>query len=382
MRRPATQAILAALEGASGRTRVVGGVVRDTLFGRERTNPDIDMATELLPVVVMQRAKAAGIAAHPTGIDHGTVTLVLDNTIAEVTTLREDVATDGRHAEVRFGTDWVRDAERRDFTINALYCEADGTLFDPLGGLPDLEAGRVRFIGDAAKRIAEDGLRVWRFFRFSASHAQQRFDPEGLAACRHAVGHLDHISAERIGSEMRRMLALPQIARTLAVMAEIGLLDAGEQVLGRLFAYEALGGASSETRLAMLSNGDVGRLVAAWRLSNAEREAMDSRLAAADLLSAGKLAWAAYRFGEAAVEGLALAAARGGWRREQLAEIARELGRLPVAPLPVKGQDLIELGMQQGPALGATLKRLETAWVDSAFTLERKDLLLLASSGP
>jgi len=373
--RPATQAIFAALDGAAGRTRAVGGIVRDTLVGKLRENPDIDMATELLPVAVMQRARAAGIAAYPTGLEHGTITLKLDETLAEVTTLREDVATDGRRAEVRFGTDWVRDAERRDFTLNALYCHADGRLFDPLGGAGDLVNSRVRFIGDAAQRIVEDGLRVWRFFRFSASHGEQRFDPEGLAACRAAVGHLDHISAERIGAEMRRMLALAQIARTLAAMAGIGLLalDAGR--LEALLRYEQLGGGAAAARLALLAPDAIAALQAAWRLSNAEAEAARRIDAAAALLAQEEAGWAAYRYGEAAVEGLAVVAARENWQRERLAELARELGRLRVAPLPVTGQDLVERGLQPGPELGAMLRRLETAWVESGFSLTRETLL-------
>ncbi|MCS6760402.1 MAG: CCA tRNA nucleotidyltransferase, partial [Candidatus Devosia euplotis] len=179
--RTQTQAIFAALDGARGRTRAVGGVVRDTLMEREHANPDIDLATELLPEVVLARAAAAGIAGYPTGIAHGTVTLKLGDALAEVTTLRRDIETNGRHAIVAFGTDWAADAGRRDFTLNALYCGADGTLFDPLDGVEDALAGKVRFIGDAGERIAEDGLRVYRFFRFSASHGQQQFDPAGVA---------------------------------------------------------------------------------------------------------------------------------------------------------------------------------------------------------
>jgi len=372
---PAVQAIFTALDGAEGRTRAVGGVVRDTLAKRLEAHADIDMATELLPVSVMQRAKAAGIAAYPTGIAHGTVTLRLDDVVAEVTTLRQDVATDGRHAEVQFGTNWVRDAERRDFTLNALYCHADGRLYDPLGGAGDLLNGRVRFIGEAARRIAEDGLRVWRFFRFSASHGRQQFDAEGLAACRAVVGRLDHISAERIGAEMRRMLALPHIARTLALMAEIGLLPADAARLSALSRYEQFGGSAFAARLALLAPEGLDALQAAWRLSNAERDAARAILAAAELLAHGRPGWAAYRHGEAAVEGLAVAAAQGDWRRERLAELARELGQLRVAPLPVSGQDLIARGLEPGPALGQALKRLESAWVESGFSLERNELL-------
>ncbi|HEX4016097.1 MAG TPA: hypothetical protein VHX15_05110, partial [Frankiaceae bacterium] len=208
--RPETRRIFSLLDGAAGRTRAVGGIVRDTLLDRQRDDAEIDFATELLPDEVMQRAGEAGIGVYPTGIEHGTVTLRLGEFAAEVTTLRQDVATDGRHAKVRFGTDWVRDAERRDFTLNALYVGSDGALFDPLHGLDDCLAGRVRFIGDADRRIAEDRLRVYRFFRFSASLGGERFDDEGLTAVGRAANDLGDLSAERVGGEMRRMLELPK----------------------------------------------------------------------------------------------------------------------------------------------------------------------------
>jgi poly(A) polymerase len=372
LERPAVRAIFAALDGEAGRTRAVGGVVRDSLLGRARLTTDIDMATELLPVAVMQRAKAAGIAAYPTGIEHGTVTLRLDDTTVEVTTLRQDVRTDGRHAVVEFGTDWHADAVRRDFTINALYSDADGTLFDPLGGAGDLLNGRVRFIGEAERRIAEDGLRVYRFFRFSASHGAGFFDPDGLAACRDAVGRLDHLSRERIGHEMLRMLALPAVARTIGVMAEIGLIEADATMVQALANYEALSGQGADARLALLGGA---RRQDEWRLSNAISERVRRIDAAAGLIANGQTNWAAYRFGEDAVEGLAVAASRGAWPRERLMEVARELARLPVAPLPVSGQDLIARGMSPGPDIGNKLEALERDWVESGFLLSRDALL-------
>lgn len=377
--RPPVQAIFAVLDGASGRTRAVGGIVRDTLMQCLRAEADIDMATELLPVEVMQRAKAAGIAAYPTGIDHGTVTLRLDDVSVEVTTLRRDVETNGRHAQVQFGTDWRADAARRDFTLNALYCGADGTLFDPLGGAGDAINARVRFIGAAAERIAEDGLRVYRFFRFSASHGGEKLDPEGLLACQAAVGHLDHLSAERVGSEMVRMLSLPKIALTLAVMAEIGLLPIGKDVIKQLLRYEILGGRHAATRLALLSGGEMERLRADWRLSNSLADAVREIESAAALIAEDKPGWAVYRHGESAVEGLALAAARGDWSADRLAEMARAVSRLPVAPLPVTGRDLLAKGYASGPALGAALARLETLWVESDFSLSRAQLLAHAA---
>jgi len=372
--RPQMQAIFAALDGSRRRTRAVGGAVRDTLLGRAAGN-DVDLATELLPEEVMARARAAGIAAHPTGIDHGTVTLVLGETLAEVTTLRRDVKTDGRRAEVAFGTDWVEDARRRDFTLNALYCAADGTLYDPLGVLEDLRAGVVRFIGAPEQRIAEDGLRVFRFFRFSASHGGEHFEPAGLAACAAAVDRLDHLSRERIGHEMLRMLALPAIATTLETMAGLGLLDLAEAARPALRAYEALGGQNVATRLALIGEEKLDALQPAWRLSNQVMNEARAIAAAAALLAEDRIGEVAYRQGEAAVEGLALAAARENWSRDRLAEAARMLAGLIVPPFPLTGADLAGLGMAQGPALGQQLRRLEQLWIDSGFTLGKAELL-------
>jgi poly(A) polymerase len=371
--RPETQAIFAALDGARRRTRAVGGVVRDTIMGREHSG-DIDMATELLPDEVIERAKAAGIAFYPTGIDHGTVTLKLGDTLAEVTTLRRDVETDGRHAIVAFGTDWVEDAKRRDFTLNALYCAADGTLYDPLGGIEDARDGVVRFIGDASQRIAEDGLRVYRFFRLTASHGEQRLDPEGLSACAAAVGRLDHLSRERIGHEVMRTLALPKVALSLAVMSEIRLLPLTDAALRAMVAYESLGGQFSATRLVLLTQ-DFDALRAAWRLSNETIASARSIARAAAMLEQDKIAEAAYRHGETAVEGLAAAASLGHWGMARLSEAARVLAKTIVPPFPITGHDLAGLGMKPGPALGQELARLEQLWIDSGFTLGKPELL-------
>ncbi|WP_316355763.1 CCA tRNA nucleotidyltransferase [Devosia sp.] len=376
LNRTETQAILAALDGARRRTRAVGGVVRDTIMGRAHGN-DIDMATELLPEEVMARAKAAGIACYPTGIAHGTVTLKLGETLAEVTTLRSDVETDGRHAVVAFGTDWVEDARRRDFTLNALYCAADGTLYDPLDGAKDARAGIVRFIGDPAERIAEDGLRVYRFFRLSASHGQQRLDPDGLTACAATVGKLGHLSRERVGSEVMRMLALPKVAMTLAVMSEIGLLPLEDAALKALVAYEGFGGQSATTRLALIGADRLDALQAEWRLANDIVSAAQHISQAATLLADDRIAEAAYRHGEAAVEGLAAAASMGQWGLARLSEAARALGALVVPPFPVSGHDLAGLGLTPGPALGQELARLERAWIESGFALGKGELLAL-----
>lgn len=374
--RPEVQAIFAALDGHRRRTRAVGGVVRDTIMGRSHSG-DIDMATELLPEEVMERARAAGIAAHPTGIEHGTVTLTLGETLAEVTTLRRDVETDGRRAVVAFGTDWVEDASRRDFTLNALYCAADGTLYDPLGGVEDARNGIVRFIGDPADRIAEDGLRVYRFFRLSASHGHERLDPEGLTACAAAVGHLAHLSRERVGSEMLRMLALPKVALTLAVMSEIRLLPLDDAIQRALVAYESIGGQSAIARLALIGGADLDALQVAWRLSKEMVTSARAILRAAELLADYRIGEAAYRHGEKAVEGLAVAAALNQWGPARLAEAARLLGATVVPPFPVTGHDLAGLGIAPGPALGQELARLEQAWIGSGFALGKGELLAL-----
>ena len=374
--RAEVQAIFAALDGHKRRTRAVGGVVRDTIMGRPHSG-DIDMATELLPEEVMARARAAGIAAHPTGIEHGTVTLTLGDTLAEVTTLRRDVETDGRRAVVAFGTDWVEDASRRDFTLNALYCAADGTLYDPLGGVEDARNGIIRFIGDPARRIAEDGLRVYRFFRLSASHGNQWLDPDGLTACAAAVGHLAHLSRERVGSEMLRMLALPRIALTLAVMSEIRLLPLDDATQRALVAYEGLGGQSAATRLALIGGADLDALQGAWRLSREMVANARAILRAAELLADDRIGEAAYRHGEKAVEGLAAAASLNHWGPARLAETARVLGATVVPAFPVSGHDLAGLGIAPGPALGQELARLEQAWIESGFALGKGELLAL-----
>jgi poly(A) polymerase len=204
--RPGVRQALAALDAPGAETRLVGGCVRDALLGTP--SADIDLATTLLPEAVIAAAgRRPGLKAVPTGIEHGTVTLVTDDGPIEVTTLREDVETDGRHAIVRFGHDFARDAERRDFTVNALSLGRDGQLHDTVGGLPDLEAGRVRFIGDPATRIREDALRILRFFRFHARFGDGPPDAEALAACVAARDSLDRLSRERVRAEFLKLLA-------------------------------------------------------------------------------------------------------------------------------------------------------------------------------
>lgn len=376
LNRPETQQIFALLNGRK-RTRAVGGIVRDTLLDRWRERPEIDFATELTPDEVMRRAGERGIPVYPTGIEHGTVTLRLGELMAEVTTLREDVETDGRHAVVRFGTNWRHDAERRDFTLNALYADADGTLFDPLGGVEDCLAGVVRFIGDADQRIAEDRLRVYRFFRFSASHGQERFDQIGIEAVRRAAGELGNLSAERVGAEMRRILSLRKAAKTLSTMTEAAILAFPPPLVGWLASYERRAGKPNLSgRLALLVEalGSAG-LKQRWRLSNDDIATAERVLSAARLLSEFHINEAAYRFPAALADAIDVAATLADWTEAGKSAVLQHLEGIEVPTFPVNGSDLIAKGMKPGPALGAELDRLEQKWIASNFELDRAQLL-------
>lgn len=373
--RPEAQAIMDLLDGSAGRVRVVGGAVRDVLLGRFTPTTDIDMATELVPDEVSRRAVAAGIAVYPTGIEHGTVTLKLGDFTTEVTTLREDVATDGRHAVVRFGHDWQADAARRDFTMNALYSGMDGSLFDPLAGVDDCLAGHVRFIGDADRRIAEDRLRVFRFFRFSASHGGEQFDEPGLAASARAAGDLGQLSPERVGAEMLRMLMLPSIAKTLGAMGDAGILSLAEATRVALEHYEALGSASWLGRATLLAaDAGLDGLRDRWRLSNRQAEAIEAVQAVIDLLGKGEIARAFYEHAGVFADAVGLAPVLLDWSDTRVAEV---LGQFSGSPpkFPVGGADLAAAGIAPGKGMGAQLKLLQDRWIESGFTLTRGELL-------
>ena len=379
LRRDETQQVFALLDGASGRTRAVGGVVRDAILGRPRDLAEIDFATELTPDRVMSRAQAAEIAAYPTGIEHGTVTLRIGALTAEVTTLREDIETDGRKAVVRFGTDWRRDAERRDFTMNALYADASGVLLDPIGGMDDAVAGRVRFIGDPDLRIAEDRLRVYRFFRFSASHGGEHLDPAGHDACRRAVHRLGRLSAERVGSEIKRMLALPRVAQTLQAMGFAGLLTISAETQRYLTSYELR--ADPATRAARLAlfvmASDVKTVQSRWRLSNGDISRATDIISAADFLRENRINEAAYRYPDALSDAQNIAAVVDHWSPEHAGEVRGILSGLRVPKFPVTGRDLTRLGFAEGKAMGIELDRLESAWIESGFTLDKQALLAI-----
>lgn len=369
-----------ALDATQGVTRVVGGAVRDTLIDMAGAGIEIDLATTLRPDEVMERARAVGITAIPTGVDFGTVTLAHDGTSFEVTSLRHDIETDGRHAVVRFGSDWTEDAARRDFTLNALYCGPDGELFDPLGGLGDCLGKRVRFIGDAATRIREDRLRVFRFFRFSASHGGEHFDRDGLAASAAAADALGPLSAERIGHEMSRILELPRCAKTLRTMTDAGVFAVEAETLARLGRYERVTRQPELAgRLAILAGaGGPDSLKARWRLSNAVVRKAEAVAAAARLIGDGKLREAAYRHAGDLAAATGVAGAESGWSAAECTAVESKLSTFAPPPFPVTGAVLVKHGFAAGPALGALLRRLESAWIASDFNLTREDLLALA----
>jgi poly(A) polymerase len=371
---PATQAVCAALTKAGHQALFVGGCVRNALLGVPVG--DIDIATDALPQAVMQLATDAGLKPVPTGIDHGTVTVVSEGKPHEVTTFREDVDTFGRHAQVAFGTDLHADARRRDFTMNALYARPDGTVIDPLGGIDDLIARRVRFIGDGATRIKEDYLRILRFFRFHACYgdAGAGLDPDALAACAAHLDGLAGLSRERVGAEMRKLLAAPDPAPAVAAMQRAGVLSAilpgaDARPLAPLIHLESETNTapSALRRLAALGGEDTpGRL----RLSRTEARRLTLLRDGAS--SAMPPAEIGYRYG--ATDGMDMLLLRAALLDTPLDPIASDiLERGANAKFPVKPADLMP--DYTGPALGQKLQELEDRWIASGFTLSREELL-------
>ncbi len=354
---PATAAILAALPGS----RAVGGAVRDSLAGQPVH--DVDIAAPLPPEEIARLLRAAGAKVFETGIAHGTVTAVLDGAPHEVTALRRDIATDGRHAEVAWTTDWREDAARRDFTINAMSMGADGVLHDYFGGANDLAAGRVVFVGDPATRIAEDYLRILRFFRFFARYGRGAPYAAALAAIRAGVGGMARLSVERVWMELKRLLAGPRAAEAVARMAEAGVLDAVLPEAGAPDALARMEAADPMLRLAALlkPGADLASLAQRLKLSGAEAAtlaALQGQVPAGeDTALRRALAEAGH---EVLLARIALAQARDGADRSALGDRLRALPR-PVFGL--QGRDGLELGAQPGPALGAALAATRAWWL-------------------
>lgn len=378
-----TQALMTALEQArpSG-SRFVGGCVRNTLMGRQVD--DIDIATQLTPDRVTEIAQAAGFAAHPTGIEHGTVTVVVNHKPFEVTTLRRDVTTDGRRATVAFTESWEEDAERRDFRMNALYADASGAIHDPTGGgLDDARAGRVIFIGDASTRIREDYLRILRFFRFNAWYARTPIDPKGLDACADLVAGLDTLSVERIWKEAKKMLAaadpraawegmnaievraraLPELdnhPRLRALMAlEVDLMLPVDAMTRVAAALEHQDSAKALARRLKLSNEERDRLVAA----------LGDDVKITSYMSLREMRRAIYKLGnEAFRDRVMLAwAASGGEKAQQWRALVAHGTMWKPPKLPLTGDEVMAAGVPAGPKVGLVMREVEEWWIDADF---------------
>lgn len=381
-----TTAVLDALEAQGGPdcARFVGGCVRDALLGRPVN--DVDIATTLPPDQVTQALKAAGLRAIPTGVEHGTVTAVSGGRPFEITTLRRDVSTDGRRAVVAFTTDWLEDAQRRDFTLNALYAKRDGEVFDASGrGVEDARAGRIVFMGDPAQRILEDHLRILRFFRFFAWFGRGEPDAPALAACAEHKGAIANLAAERISAELLKLLAADDPRRAVRLMAQSGVLSTvlpEAQALGRFEAMveiesEQLFEAEKVLRLAALLPNDpaVARALAErLRLSNEQRDRIAAALggepAIKSWMSARETRRAVYALGhqtfrdrvKLAWAGAASTATAPQWR----GLIALGEG-WSAPPFPLNGDEVVRAGVPHGPMVGQVLKEVEAWWVDHDF---------------
>lgn len=386
---PARAKVFQALAAQGFPARAVGGAVRNAIL--DVPVEDVDLATPATPDEVMEAAHAAGLKVLPTGIAHGTVTIVVDGKPTEVTTLRRDVETHGRHATVAFTQDWVQDASRRDFTMNALYCDPDGTVHDPLGGYGDVLARRVRFIGDPATRIREDYLRILRFFRFNARYGQGPLDAAGLAACVAEHAGLSRLSGERIQQEMRRLIVAPRALEMTQALFECGLLTLvlgrapNIARMGRLIEREGEVGAAPDVarRLAALAvavTEDAPYLQERWKLANA----IEQRLS-------GMATAPAWPRAPQAPEARALLYVRGleGYQDAVLASWSRLEGpagmhdwrnayalpeRWSAPRFPLGGDDAKAAGIAPGPAMGTALRAVEQAWIASDFTLDTAEL--------
>jgi poly(A) polymerase/tRNA nucleotidyltransferase (CCA-adding enzyme) len=359
---PALSALLDVLPEA----RIVGGAVRDTLA--RRTAVDIDLASPVPPRTVTDRLIAAGIKVVPTGLAHGTVTAVLPSGPVEITTLRRDVETDGRHAVVAFTDDWREDAARRDFTINAMSMTRDGAVFDYFGGLDDLRSGRLRFVGDPAARVAEDYLRVLRFFRFFARYGAAEPDAATQAALREAVPRLGSLSAERVWHELTRILAAPDPLAAVALMDRLGVLAAvvpeGTDVAGLERQVRRGAPVDALSRMAALLTGDVLAFAARLKLSLVERDRLLA-LRSAPLPRPEEDDEALRRLlADTPADVLIDRTWIAGGNDPAWSSLRDRLRACPVPVFPLEGRDLLALGLSPGPRIGELLREVRGWWLD------------------
>jgi len=388
---PRTRAIVQALTRDGGDARFVGGAVRNALLGE--VVADIDIATPLLPPIVMQRLQKAGFGAIPTGLEHGTITAVVRGQPFEVTTLRRDVSTDGRRATVAFTTDWAEDAARRDFTMNALYANAEGEIFDYVGGLADLRERRVRFVGDPRTRIREDYLRILRLFRFHAWYGKGGLDAEAFAAASDEKAGLKLLSGERVQKELLRLLAaknpLPtlQAMQRVSILAEILPADLQLERVARLVEIETANSRKPDSllRLAALLPDDpktARKLSGLLKLSNADKERL-IEAAEADTRIEPQLApretrQMLYRLGKQCFRDQLLlrwSQARDGAEKPGWGKLLKLAESWKKPELPIDGRDVMAKGIDEGPKIGTTLRALEQEWIEADFAPDRRALL-------
>jgi poly(A) polymerase len=388
------QRVLAALSAEGGEARVAGGAVRNALIGEPVS--DVDVATTEVPSRVAELSRRADLDVHPTGLDHGTLTVVAKDAQGpkafEVTTLRVDVETFGRHAQVAFTEDWSADARRRDFTMNAMYCDRAGTVFDPVGGYADLMERRVRFVGEPEARIREDFLRILRFFRFHARYGQGNPDPDGFAACVALQEGLEKLSAERIRQEMLKLLVAPGAVPALRVMVETGIagriLPTGHDLarMSRMAEIDASHGLEPDPVLRLAAIGlatadDAATLRQALRLSNAEfgrLQHLARSVPPTPALRANERRIVLYQMGPRnfhdAVR-LAWAADASGFAAEDWIELLGLPQHWPRPRFPVSGADLARCGVPSGPEMGRLLRRLEDWWMAAGFPADKEAVM-------
>ncbi|GJL90562.1 CCA tRNA nucleotidyltransferase [Hyphococcus sp.] len=383
---PHLKKVIAALEAAEPHcARFVGGCVRDSLLGQ--APKDFDVATMLAPDQSSAVLKSAGLGVAPTGIEHGTVTAIVDHQGVEVTTLRADVSTDGRRATVAFTRDWAIDASRRDFTVNAIYLTPDAKLYDPVGGLADAKAKRVRFIGNAEDRIREDYLRILRFFRFSARFCET-FDEAGIAACAKLKDGIGQLSAERIGAEMSGILSLPRASFALEAMEMTGVLaqvwpaSADIKSAARMKDFDPA--AQAPLMLAALYGEEGEGIGRALRLSNAEKSMRSSALKAVSAISRGltdkQVRTLIYKFGKDGFADAALiAVARDNISADEFKRMKETADSSAAPVLSLSGRHIVDAGVKPGPDVSRLLALLEARWIEEDFPGAERQRVLLHS---
>ena len=375
------KSLMAIIDNGENQSRFVGGCVRDSVLGRPVS--DIDIATQHSPEKIMQLLSTANITVRPTGIKHGTVSAFFDNQIFEITSLRRDMKTDGRHAEICLTDSWVEDAARRDFTMNALFMDKRGNIFDPIGGYKDLESGRIRFVGNASCRIKEDFLRILRFFRFNAYFGRQKVDHDGLMACKQFSGELWRLSGERVRSEIFKIILSDNAFAALKKMSDNGILNKIFTGEGRLLEFNRLVELEGIKRdpirgLATLLTTPAGKVIDRLKLSNkmADQLIYLSETKIEILEEPKKIKALFYEMRKMDFLGQLIVKTALDPKYNKMLEVANKIGQTwDVPKFPLRGLDILELGFKPGVEVGHILKEAERWWILGEFQHDKEDCL-------